>query len=134
MRMMFMILTAGTMMNFFNFIDAAEHTKDPLTTVKKRVESNEAVLIDVREQEEWDEGHLHDARLVPLSALINQQDRMQATKTLPQKKIIYCHCRSGVRVLKATDILKAEGFDIRPLKEGYSSLLKAGFKKAESSK
>ncbi len=45
---------------------AAEHTKDSLDTVKKRLKNEKAVLIDVRELSEWDAGHLKDAKLVPL--------------------------------------------------------------------
>lgn len=51
-------------------------------------------------------------------------------KKLPRDSIIYCHCRSGVRVLAATRILETLGYDIRPLSTGYRGLLKAGFQKA----
>ena len=49
---------------------------------------------------------------------------------LPMDKIIYCHCRSGGRVLMATSILEKLGYDIRPLKAGYSELLMGGFRAA----
>jgi len=48
---------------------AAEHTKDSLETVKKNLKEKKAVLLDVREQREWDAGHLQQALLVPLSKL-----------------------------------------------------------------
>jgi rhodanese-related sulfurtransferase len=54
----------------------------------------------------------------------------EVAKLLPKDKIVYCHCRSGGRVLPATDILKELGYDVRPLKAGYSQLLEAGFPKA----
>jgi len=125
------LLVMSAMLNPYPFADAAEHTNDSIETVKKRVVSKEAILIDVREQEEWDEGHLQQAQLVPLSALINKVDRSKAIQKLPEKKIIYCHCRSGVRVLKASEILKVEGFDIRPLKQGYRDLLESGLEQAD---
>ena len=103
-----------------------QHTKDSLETVKKRLEEKKAILIDVREQGEWDAGHLNAAQLVPLTKLRAGVKE----KTLPKDKIIYCHCRSGGRVLIATSILKPLGYDIRPLKQGYQQLLKAGFEKA----
>ena len=110
---------------------AAEHTKDSLDTVKERLKDNSAILVDVREQKEWDEGHLKDARLVPLSKLKVDAEAEKLTKDLPMKKIVYCHCGAGVRALTAADILKKQGYDVRPLKEGYKDLLKAGFAKAE---
>ena len=33
--------------------------------------------------------------------------------------------------LTAADLLKKQGYDVRPLKDGYKDLLKAGFPKAE---
>ena len=110
---------------------AAEHTRDSLETVKARLKDKSAILLDVREQKEWDEGHLKDARLAPLSKLKVETEAEKLVKDLPQKKIVYCHCGAGVRALTAADLLKKKGYDVRPLKEGYKDLLKAGFPKAE---
>jgi rhodanese-related sulfurtransferase len=109
---------------------AAEHTKDSLETVKSRLKDKSAVLVDVREQKEWDEGHLQDASLIPLSKLKVEKEAEKVTKDLPKKKIVYCHCAAGVRALTAADILKKQGYDVRPLKAGYKDLLDAGFPKA----
>ena len=46
-----------------------EHTKDSLETIQDRLANNEAILLDVREQDEWDLGHLKAAMLAPLSVL-----------------------------------------------------------------
>ena len=48
---------------------AADHTKDTTDVVKKAVADDKAVLLDVREKSEWDDGHLEDAKLLPLSVL-----------------------------------------------------------------
>jgi len=109
---------------------AAEHTKDSLDTVKKNLKEKQAILIDVREEPEWKDGHLQDARLVPLSKLRDAEKQAAATKELPKDKIIYCHCAAGRRSLEAGDLLKKQGFDVRPLKPGYKDLLNAGFPKA----
>ena len=45
------------------------HTKDSLDTVKQNLKDGKAVLVDVREQKEWDEGHLAGAVLLPKSKL-----------------------------------------------------------------
>jgi rhodanese-related sulfurtransferase len=113
---------------------AAEHTKDSLDTVKERLKDKSAVLVDVREEKEWDEGHIQDAKLVPLSKLKKEAEAEKLTKDLSKKKIVYCHCAAGARALTAADILKKQGYDVRPLKPGYSDLLKAGFPKAEKEK
>ena len=46
-----------------------EHTKDSLDKVKQQVADKKAVLIDVREQAEWDKGHVDGAVLLPLGEL-----------------------------------------------------------------
>jgi len=57
---------------------------------------------------------------------------VKLAEILPQEKIIYGHCRSGSRVLVAAPILRKMGYDVRPLKAGYTDLLKAGFSKVDS--
>jgi len=109
----------------------ANHTTDSLDTIKKRLASKEAVLIDVREPKEWKDGHLEAAKLVSLSDIRYSQKRKVATKDLSKKETIYCYCRSGKRVLIATDYLTKDGYDIRPLKQGYKDLLSAGFENAK---
>lgn len=106
---------------------AADHTKDMTDTVKKAVADGKAVLLDVREKSEWDDGHLKDAKLLPLSALQAGAKAEDVAKIAPKDKIVYLHCGSGVRCLKAADALKKLGYDVRPLKPGYMDLLKAGF-------
>jgi phage shock protein E len=113
---------------------ADEHTKDTPEQVKKAVADQKAVLIDVREQKEWDTGHLKDADLLPLSKLKAGVAKEELDKKLPKGKVVYLHCRSGGRCLQAAEVLKAKGYDARPLKEGYEDLVKAGFPKAEPSK
>jgi rhodanese-related sulfurtransferase len=107
------------------------HTKDTLETVKKNVEEKKAVIVDVREESEWKEGHLAGAILLPQSKLNVESELAELVKKLPKDKVIYTHCRAGGRALRCGEILKKQGFDVRPLKPGYEELVKAGFKKAE---
>ncbi|MCK6470668.1 MAG: rhodanese-like domain-containing protein [Planctomycetes bacterium] len=111
---------------------ALDHTTDTLETVKKNLEEKKAVLVDVREQGEWDAGHLAGARHVPLSKL--EADGAPAELIeLPKDTILYGHCRSGGRALKAAAVLQKAGYDFRPLKQGYEDLVAAGFKKDDAS-
>ena len=112
----------------------SKHTKDSFKLIQGRIAKNEAILIDVREKSEWEDGHLESARFLPLSELEEgEADKSFAAKlaeTLPKDKIVYCHCVSGGRVMPASAILQKLGYDARPLKAGYRDLLNAGFTKA----
>ena len=110
---------------------AQEHTKDSLDTVKKALAEKKAVLIDVREKSEWDKGHLKDASLLPLSSLKEKELPKDLAKLLPKDKVAYLHCAAGVRCVAAAEILRKHGYDVRPLKDGYKSLLEKGFPKAD---
>jgi phage shock protein E len=106
-------------------------TKDSLDTVKKNIKDGKAVLIDVREQKEWDAGHIEGAVLMPKSKLEVEKEAAALVQKLDKAKIIYTHCKAGKRALACGDILKKQGFDVRPLKSGYEDLVKAGFEKAK---
>ena len=108
----------------------AGHTVDTIDTVRQLVTEKSAVLVDVREQDEWNAGHLADAAFLPLSSL-QGPGLAAALQKLPKDKPVYLHCKSGGRVLMCAEILQGKGYDIRPLRAGYESLLQAGFKKAD---
>lgn len=110
---------------------SADHTKDSLGDVKKAVAEEKAVLIDVREFDEWKEGHLQGAQHLALSNLKSGVSAEKLKTLLPAGKIVYLHCAAGGRCLKAADLLKAAGYETRPLKSGYDDLVKAGFKMAK---
>ena len=63
----------------------------------------ETVLIDVREQEEFDEANL-SGRLVPLSEF---ERRWQE---IPKEPPVYIYCRSGRRSRTALEFLKKQGY------------------------
>lgn len=110
---------------------AAEPTTDSLPTVKKNVAAKKAVLVDVREQSEWDDGHISGAVFLPLSELKNGVTAAKLAKQLSKTQIVYTHCVAGVRSCTAADVLKKFGYQVRPLEPGYEELLEAGFKKAK---
>jgi rhodanese-related sulfurtransferase len=109
----------------------SDHTKDTLDTVRKAVADGKAVLVDVREADEWKDGHLADAKHLALSDLKAGVPADKLKKTLPEGKVVYLHCASGKRCLKAADLLKDKGYDVRPLKAGFEDLARAGFPKAK---
>lgn len=99
-------------------------------SVKQDLAVGKAVLLDVREADEWNDGHLQDARPLPLSQIEQGFDAKQLEAVAPAGKIIYLHCAAGVRSQVAAKRLKASGRDLRPLSQGYDELLRAGFPKA----
>jgi rhodanese-related sulfurtransferase len=110
---------------------AADHTTDSLDMVKKSVADGSAVLVDVREPDEWTAGHLKAACHLALSDLKAGVPADRLKETIPAEKVVYLHCASGRRCLAAADLLKKQGYDTRALKDGYEALLKAGFEKAK---
>ncbi len=74
-------------------------------------------ILDVREQDEWDAGHIEWATHLPLSNV-----REQVEKIFPNKNelIISC-CASGGRSAKAVDIMKELGYtNVKNLIGGYT--------------
>ena len=114
---------------------AVEHTKDSLATVRKNIEQQKAMLVDVREPSEWKQGRFKDATHIALSDLRKASGKknppVAISDKLSKKKIIYCHCAAGFRVIPAAKILKTWGFDVRPLAADYDELREAGFQEAK---
>ncbi len=69
-----------------------------------QLDRSEWLFLDVREQSEWNEGHIEGATLIPLGQL----DARQAE--LPTDKKIVVVCRSGNRSAEGRDILLKAGF------------------------
>lgn len=107
------------------------HTKDSLDTVKTNLAEGKAVLVDVREPKETAEGHVKGAVLIPKSKLTVAEEVAGLVKGLDKSKIIYTHCGAGKRALDCAEILKKQGFEVRPLKPGYKQLIESGLEKAK---
>lgn len=74
----------------------------------KYIKTNpETVLLDVRSQQEYREGHLKGSINIPLYELL-----VKAKIELPNKNIpIIVYCQTGHRSRKALDILKKEEYE-----------------------
>jgi len=70
-----------------------------------KVAAGEALLIDVRTDQEWAVGHAKNATHLALDRLQNGE-LPEADKATP----IYTYCRAGGRAGQAKDILTAAGF------------------------
>jgi len=98
-----------------------------LDAVKRDLAAGKAVLIDVREVDEWSDGHLRDARLLPLSRIETGILAEELAGLAPAGKIIYLHCAAGGRCRTAAKLLQSTRRDLRALPQGYDELLQAGF-------
>lgn len=86
-----------------------------------QVKAGKAVLIDVREQEEVQEGMLEHAQWFPLSRIKHDPAWMEELRPLIKEKNIFLYCRSGNRSGQAKEILKKEGIHSENL-GGYQRL------------
>ena len=86
-------------------------------------DAGEAVLIDVREQNEWDEAHIPGALLMPLSTF----DPAQIPD--PRGKHLVFHCRSGRRCGLAAEKAVAAGYEgvIKRMEGGFIAWNAAGY-------
>lgn len=76
---------------------------------KKQIEkfiNNGAIILDVRTQREWNNGHIKKSKHIPLDQLKN---RLPEIKKL--NKPIIAVCESGMRSTSATSILKNNGIE-----------------------
>lgn len=76
----------------------------PVTKVRELVEKN-AYIIDVRERDEFQKGHLINAKNIPLSELRGRLDEV------PTDQPVYLYCRTGQRSYNAIMALQHRGFD-----------------------
>ena len=67
----------------FPMDEATRYTQDSHEQIRAQVDAGQAVLLDVREPEEWDATHLKQAKSVPLSALADLQTREAAMAIVP---------------------------------------------------
>ena len=79
-------------------------------------------LLDVRTVQEFKNGHLRDAKLIPLADLEKNLDKLEAEK---HRKIIV-YCRSGSRSVSASRILEKHGFVPLNVKNGIIGLIGSG--------
>ncbi|MFI1092375.1 rhodanese-like domain-containing protein [Streptomyces sp. NPDC020917] len=82
-----------------------------------------AVLLDVRENAEWAEGHAPGAVHAPLTDLIAGAPLPQAARDRPLVVI----CRSGQRSQHAVELLVGRGADAADVEGGMNAWAAAGY-------
>ena len=79
-----------------------------------------ARVIDVREPNEWAQGHIAHATLVPLATVPGAVDQFDGDPT-------YVVCRSGARSGKACEFLGDQGNNVMNVAGGMIAWTAAGF-------
>ena len=82
-----------------------EDTNDIKAKDIENLLKNKEFLLDVREDYEYQDGHIKGAVNLPLREILEKKD------TLPKDKDIYVYCRSGHRSADAVNFLKSLGFE-----------------------
>ncbi|HJY81079.1 MAG TPA: molybdopterin-synthase adenylyltransferase MoeB [Candidatus Binatia bacterium] len=107
-------------------MDEARHTIPEVTVeeVKNRLERGEQwTLLDVREREEYRDGHLEGALSLPRGFLELRIEEAVPDKSTP----LIAYCASGVRSLMAARTLKDMGYEqVVSLAGGYTAWKNAG--------
>ena len=89
--------------------NAAENTYRQITQkeAKEMMDTQEVIILDVREQNEYDSGHISGAVLLPVGTI----DEETAAQVIPEKdSTVLVYCRSGNRSKTASSALAELGY------------------------
>lgn len=109
-------------MNFFRPLVTSKTTTLNAQEAKARIDSEQPLIIlDVRQPDEYQAGHIAGAKLIPLNEL------PQRMNELPKDTEILCVCRSGARSGTASSQLNRAGFNALNLQGGMMGWQNAGY-------
>ena len=74
---------------------------------EKLENDDKAFLLDVRTQEEYDESHIPNSKLIDIN---NPKSFLEEIETLNKDLNYYVYCHSGVRSVQACQIMKTFGY------------------------
>ncbi|MBE1532503.1 rhodanese-related sulfurtransferase [Actinomadura algeriensis] len=80
----------------------------------------DAYLLDVREQDEWDAGHAPEAVHIPMGRLSDRAGE------IPRDREVFVICRSGARSAQVTVALNQAGWLAKNVAGGMQSWAQAG--------
>lgn len=97
--------TALTLLLLSTFVQADIQTIEPQTVLKLIEKQQAPLILDVRSEAEFEQGHIQGAVNIPYDRL---QENQQLNAYKEQQIIIYC--RSGRRAEIASKLLQEKGF------------------------
>jgi rhodanese-related sulfurtransferase len=88
-----------------------------------KLKGGEAVIVDVREKDEWDEGHIPSATHMSRGTIELDIDE----KVPDTNAMIICHCGGGGRSALAAESLQKMGYkNVRSMAGGFKAWKAAG--------
>jgi rhodanese-related sulfurtransferase len=109
--------------------DAKEHiTEISPQDAAVKLKSGEAVIVDVRDEDEWDEGHIPGATHMSRGTV-----EFDIEEKFPDPNaMIICHCGGGGRGALATESLQKMGYkNVRNMTGGFKVWKAAGLPTTE---
>jgi rhodanese-related sulfurtransferase len=108
MRFLLKYFQVGFMVLAMGCANADVDSIDSISPKEASVMASEqkAVIVDVREDSEWNEQHIPGAIHIPLAQLTEHLSELKQYKDSP----VITQCRAGGRSAKAVDVLKLAGF------------------------
>ncbi len=95
-----------------------------LDEIHSQVSEGKAIIVDVREKSEIEQGMIKGAVWLPLSRVESKQGWEKEIKKSATNKKVFLYCRSGSRAEKVKKMLKEKGVKSRNI-GGYKDLKKA---------
>jgi molybdopterin/thiamine biosynthesis adenylyltransferase/rhodanese-related sulfurtransferase len=94
------------------------------TRARELIDAGEPVVVDVREQDEWDEGHIPGAVHIPRGYL---ESRIERAAPDPSRPVVL-YCSSGNRSAFAAKTLEDMGYaDVASLSGGFTDWKRNGY-------
>lgn len=89
---------------------------------RRRLDAGEALLVDVREPDEWRAGHVAGATHIPLGSIASR------ASALPKDREILLICRTGNRSAMAQERLAQAGFrNVTNVEGGMTAWVEQGY-------
>ncbi len=102
----FVFLTILLLMDIFKRRLLGFKEVEPPEAVR-RMNHEDAIVLDVREDQEYADGHIVNALHIPVGVLEKRLDELAAYKDKP----LIVYCRSGDRAARASVTLRKQGFN-----------------------
>ena len=109
-------------MNFFSIFSnqSGINQLDPKQVHSMISQTSRPYLLDVRTPQEYQQGHINGAELIPLDELPKKMSR------IPKNREVICICHSGNRSSAAANHLSSAGYKVSNLRRGMSNWMRAG--------
>lgn len=108
--------------NTINIIDPKYRLSYPMVDFKKVknvYENQEITILDVRQQDEWEQSHIKGAINIPIHTLNENRDKLPSGE-------LWVHCVSGFRAAIGASLLHGEGRSVILINDDYENAKQAG--------